>query len=325
MLIKSADDKTKRLRLLEQLQASPLLDARQRQWLKDEYWAVRNGIEGEKDAAHYIDRHFIDSQNHVILHDLRLVDEGQVAQIDHLIIGRAFVFYLLETKTYRGNILINDLGEFTADYGHGKRYGVPSPIEQSKRHEAILLRVLDRLSISGRTHGRPLIKHAVLIHPKGIITRPAQKAFDTSDVIKADQFGSWREAFVEKKMGVGTTLALALNLRNLETIVEWGRMLKRQHRPLDLLDLPDFMQPRQPAPPKPATDVRKATEGASEPTKNRHMQGSRQSDDVEPKKRLICATCGAKISFPEGKFCWNNPERFGGLQYCRVHQADFPT
>ncbi|WP_088287324.1 hypothetical protein [Ideonella sp. A 288] len=33
------------------------------------------------------------------------------------------------------------------------------------------------------------------------------------------------------------------------------------------------------------------------------------------------STCGAKLSFAEGKFCWNNEARFGGLQYCREHQA----
>ncbi|WP_079419670.1 nuclease-related domain-containing protein [Thiomonas intermedia] len=326
MLIKSADDKTKRLRLLEDLQASPLLDAKQRQWLKDEYWAVRNGIDGENDAAHYIDRNFINSQNHVILHDLRLVDDGQVAQIDHLIIGRAFIFYLLETKNYRGNILINDHGEFTVDYGRGQRYGIPSPIEQSKRHEAILLRVLDRLGISGRTQEKPMIKHAVLIHPKGIITRPDPKAFDTGDVIKADQFGSWRDAFVEKKLGVGATLALALNLRSLETIAEWGRMLKRQHRPRDLLDLPEFMRPREAAARGFLPTERQIVNTPPARAKNQHVQDdSPQSDGAEPKKRLICATCGAKLSFPEGKFCWNNPGRFGGLQYCRTHQADFPA
>ena len=40
-------------------------------------------------------------------------------------------------------------------------------------------------------------------------------------------------------------------------------------------------------------------------------------------KKLVCATCGAKISFDEGRFCWNQERRFGGLQYCRTHQADF--
>ena len=42
---------------------------------------------------------------------------------------------------------------------------------------------------------------------------------------------------------------------------------------------------------------------------------------AEPTRRLVCARCAVKISFPEGKFCWNNAQRFGGLAYCREHQA----
>lgn len=319
MLIKSADDKSKRLRLLEDLQASPLLNNQQREWLKKEYWNVRNGIEGERDAAHYIDRHFHDGENHVVLHDLRLIDDGEVAQIDHLVIGRAFIFYLLETKCYRGDLLINDRGEFTVDYGKGGRYGVPSPIEQSRRHEAVLLRVLERLGITGRVQGRPIIKHAVLIHPKGIITRPDPERFDTRDVIKADQFGSWRDQFVDKGLGVGMVLTAMFNLRSLDTIVEWGRMLKRQHRPDDLLSLPEFLQPRTPAASDPAHS---AADRRSTPAPT--AQTARTGDPGGQKKRLICAACGVKITFPEGKFCWNNPGRFGGQQYCRTHQNDFP-
>lgn len=33
--------------------------------------------------------------------------------------------------------------------------------------------------------------------------------------------------------------------------------------------------------------------------------------------------CREKIGHPEGKFCWNNARRFGGLQYCREHQVLF--
>lgn len=46
MLIKTADDKQRRLRLLEELQRSPLLDARQRNWLQDEDVCPAVGIEG---------------------------------------------------------------------------------------------------------------------------------------------------------------------------------------------------------------------------------------------------------------------------------------
>jgi hypothetical protein len=51
VLIKSADDKSKRLALLEDLQKSPLLDRRQRDWLRDEQFRLKRGIAGERDAA----------------------------------------------------------------------------------------------------------------------------------------------------------------------------------------------------------------------------------------------------------------------------------
>jgi hypothetical protein len=45
--------------------------------------------------------------------------------------------------------------------------------------------------------------------------------------------------------------------------------------------------------------------------------------DASLAKKLICAQCREKISFPEGKFGWNHVKRFGGLQYCREHQGLF--
>jgi hypothetical protein len=128
MLIKSADDKSKRLRLLEDLQDSPVLDTRQREWLKDELWRVKKGIEGERDAAFHIDSLLRDGENHAVLHDLRIQVGEDSAQIDHLVINRAGHFILIETKCFAGNVAINDAGEFTVTYGSGKRFGVPSPL-----------------------------------------------------------------------------------------------------------------------------------------------------------------------------------------------------
>ncbi len=52
MLIKSADDKSKRLKLLEQLQDLAVLDSRQREWLSKQLHSQRTGMAGERDAAH---------------------------------------------------------------------------------------------------------------------------------------------------------------------------------------------------------------------------------------------------------------------------------
>ena len=243
MLVKSADDKSKRLALLEELQQSKLVDPNQKKWLREELMRQKKGMQGERDSAHYLDLYFKDAKNHVLLHDLRFVVDGDVAQIDHMIINRAFQIYLLETKNYAGNLVINGHGEFTVEYDDG-RYGIPSPIEQSLRHERILGKLLEKLDIVGRTQKQPEFHHVVMMHPKAIITRPPSKTFDSSNVIKADQFPTWHQGFVEK-LGVGAALGAMLNLRNLDTIKEWGEKLVRQHRPADLLALPDFMRPKE--------------------------------------------------------------------------------
>ena len=129
MLIKTADDKQRRLRLLEELQSSPLLDVRQRDWLADERTRCQRGHQGEREAAHYIDHWKKDSEHHAVLHDLRFVVDGETAQIDHLVMGRALHFYLFETKCFGGDVQINEQGEWSVAYASGRRYGVPSPLE----------------------------------------------------------------------------------------------------------------------------------------------------------------------------------------------------
>lgn len=241
MLLKSADDKSKRLALLENLQRSNILDAYQKNWLRDELMQFKKGLHGERESAHYLDNYLKDDENRVVLHDLRFVIDGEVTQIDHLIMSRGAKMYLLETKNYACNLVINEHGEFTAEYEHS-RFGIPSPIEQSQRHERVFCKLLERLDIVGRTQKMPNIHHVVMLHPKAIIQRPESKSFDTSNVIKADQFPSWHKSFTSK-MGIGASLKTAMNMRSLDKIKEWGEKLKRQHRPADLLALPDFMLP----------------------------------------------------------------------------------
>lgn len=242
MLLKSADDKSKRLALLEDLQRSQVLDSFQKQWLHDELIRLKKGIEGERESARYIDEHFKEGENHVILHDLRFVVEGEVTQIDHLIL-RASSIYLLETKNYACNLVINAHGEFTAEHESG-RLSITSPLEQSVRHERVLCKLFERLDIVGRTQKLPDFYHIVMVHPKATIERPAAKAFDTSNIIQADQLAAWHKGFVHQ-ISVGTLLKSALNMRSLDTLKEWGKKLMRQHRPADLFALPDFMRPGQ--------------------------------------------------------------------------------
>ena len=110
MALKSADDKSKRLVLLEELQRSPALDLSQKKWLREELMRTKKGIQGERESAHYLDHYFSGTQNNVLLHDLRFVIDGEVTQIDHLILNRMGSVYLLETKNYACNLVINERG-----------------------------------------------------------------------------------------------------------------------------------------------------------------------------------------------------------------------
>jgi len=299
MLIKSPDDKKKRLRLLEELRSSDRLDGRQKEWLRDEYWRLKPGDSGERDAAHYLDMSFSESKNHAVLHDLRLEADGQIAQIDHLIVNRMLYFYLLETKTYKGSLHINEQGEFMAEYSGERRYGIESPLEQSRRHETVLKKVLERLGITGRAGTEPTFIHVVMVHPKAIIHRPPTDKFDTSMVIKADQFATWHAKFVDK-LGIASMLPGVVNLRGRNTVMEWGEQLKGEHRPSNALDLPDFMRPKVIVP------------------TSRHASPAPAKNDARP----ACATCGKPLTPRVAKFCLDKSEWFGGKLYCYDHQAD---
>ena len=311
MLIKSADDKSKRLRLLDELQKSDRLDDRQKKWLREEYWRLAPGVAGEQDAAHYLDTTFASAKNSSLLHDLRLEADGQVAQIDHLIISRTFTFFLLETKSFNGSLHVNEQGEFTVEYGENRCYGIESPLEQSRRHELVLRKVLDRLGIAGRIGTEPTFEHVVLVHPKAVIHRPPAKVVDSSMIIKADQFLTWLNRYIDGR-GVIGTLAWAVNFRGRETVKEWGERLKAEHRPTNPLDLPPFMKPKAPAPTVRAPAPSRAAESPTKPA-----APTRAKDRAAP----TCVTCGTPLTAAVVKYCQDNATWFGGKLYCFKHQA----
>lgn len=322
MILKTADDKSSQIAQLENWLADPTLNGPQKQWLTDELFRLRVGIQGERDAAFYLDSHFKDSENHVVIHDLRLEIDGDVAQIDHLVFFRAGGLYLFETKNYNGSLLINDHGEFTADYGR-VRYGIPSPIEQSRRHERVLHKLFDRLDIGARTRRQLTMHHLVLLHPKAIIKRPSEKVFNTHNVIKADQFPEWHKKFADKTIGPLELVSLLANMRSQNTLKEWGEKLIRQHRPAPLKQLPSHLFAAKQPVTTPALSEPPSVDPTSPALPGDSMPAIVPANKAHLAKKLVCAECGGKISFAEGKFCWGNQRRFGGMQYCREHQAMF--
>lgn len=273
---------------------------------------LRNGIAGERDAAHYIDNHYKDRSTHAVIHDLRIQVGGEIAQIDHLIISRGMHFYLLETKSFNGNLVINDHGEFSVKYANAAVFGIPSPLEQSRRHANVLARLLTELKIKNRTGNAFQFHNIVLVHPKAGISRPAQ--FDTSQVIKADSFATWHEKF-QNKLTFLQAISAIFDMRKVQSLKETAEKLAQRHQPSDPLELPEFMALTIP--------TRSPTQGARQVIEPLPQLSLSDASRVDQKKRLTCSTCGVKITYPEGQFCWNNERRFGGKQYCRTHQRAF--
>jgi hypothetical protein len=154
----------------------------------------------------------------------------------------------------------------------------------------VLAKLLERLEIGGRFGTELRFHHLVMLHPKAIIQRPDPKRYDTTHVIKADQFSEWRERYVDAAFSGLGALGIALNFRASETVKEWGEKIARQHRPDDLLALPEFMRPKVGLSPAPAS----SPSPALAPSANTEAAGASEA----PAKRLICAPAARRSAFP---------------------------
>lgn len=226
MICKDADSKDGALALLQDLLSkaapdkAPLIDRELR--------TVRAGIKGEQESAYLIDFHLRDSKNTAVIHDLRLVlDDGRVAQIDHLLIHRTYRFFILETKHFSHGVKITDEGEFLRWNDWKKTYeGMPSPLEQNVRHAAVLHKALLSTGMP-----EPSIESLILVAPGARIDRP--KRFDTSKVVKADQF----MVALEKTLEAGSFMTVVGGLMKIaisDSVGEIARKLIALHRPISV-------------------------------------------------------------------------------------------
>ncbi len=239
MLIKPAEDKKPRRLLLEAVQQRERLDARQRNWLCAERWRVAEP-EAEEDEAGRCLAVFEASDNHAVLHDLRLESDGEVAEIDHLLIDRTLTFFVIDSHAYRASLHISPYGEFWGEYPGTRRFVIESPLARCGRNAALLGRVLARLGIVGRMRTRPACVPLVIAHPRATVTRPDPEAFDARRIIHADRFAAWHERFVSR-LDPRALFHGAVNAHPADAVRQWGLAIAAGHRPADPLHLPDFI------------------------------------------------------------------------------------
>lgn len=323
MLIKAADDKTKDIETLKALAARPDASADIRKKIEQEIRNIHSGIKGEAEAAYEIEFYYGASNNWMALHDLRLECEGRVAQIDHLLINRFLEIYVCESKRFAEGIAVNEQGEFAAFYG-GKAYGVPSPVEQNKRHMAVLESVFKsgqvvppkRLGITLS----PTLNGLVLVSKNARISRPKAKIEGIDSIIKNDQL----KTRIDKEIDSNNSPLLAVRLIGQDTLEDFARRLASAHKSASF-DWPARFGLSTTAPEPIKTPVR--AEPATKKPLNPVDWGNTPAPTYEvgeKKSKLACATCGNIVAYNIAKFCWFNKLRFGGNVYCMDCQKAIP-
>lgn len=227
-----------------------------------EFLAIRRGEAQEKDAAYHLDFRFRDTRNWMVIHDLRLEINGRVARIDHVLINRFLEVYVLESKYFRGNVVINEHGEFTVWYGK-RAFGIPSPIEQNRRHVAVMRDFLDGLPLPTLMGVRKeaLIKPFVLVSPNATIRRPLGTHDVFDDIVKCDAFVSRIESEIDAASPLYALKAVA-RMVSQDDLYAIGRLMVLAHEPITFDHAAKFGL--EPSPSNPIQDAPRA-QGAPVP------------------------------------------------------------
>ncbi len=225
MLLKEIDSKVEEINQLKKL-LKESNNPKQKSLIKTDLTRVENGYKAEKENAYYLDFGFKDNKHNVLLHDIRIEYNGQVAQIDHIIINR-FGIETLESKSQGGKLTIKNDGSLDVEYGK-KIETFPNPIEQNNRHIEVLKKFLKEtmeLSSNHKLFGIP-ISSMVLINPKTTISnQKLPKGF-----ARADSFRTERIKNIDK-MGAIEVFKSIGGVMNFKRVEEIANFLIKSHKP----------------------------------------------------------------------------------------------
>lgn len=102
---------------------------------------IQAGNKQESDVAFYLRRAYGDREDVIVLNDLRVSHNGEVAQVDHFIIW-TYGFIIIESKSIHGHVKVNKHGEWTRSYKN-TWYGIPSPLRQADLQAKLLKGLLN--------------------------------------------------------------------------------------------------------------------------------------------------------------------------------------
>jgi len=114
---------------------------------------AKAGQKQEQDVAFFLRRAFKDHKQVYVINDFKFTHNDETAQIDHLIVY-TYGFVLIESKSIKGEVKVNGLGEWTRSLSN-KWSGMASPIKQVELQQKLLREILhaNRESILGKLLG----------------------------------------------------------------------------------------------------------------------------------------------------------------------------
>ncbi|PCJ21807.1 MAG: hypothetical protein COB04_02485 [Gammaproteobacteria bacterium] len=203
---------------------------------------LKAGIEQEQDVAFYLRREFKNRDDVIVLNDLRLIHDDEVAQIDHLVVTK-LGFCLIESKSIRAQVFINQQGEWSRKYG-SKLTGIKSPIQQVELQQKLLLALLsDHVGeMLGKLFG--LLRKGVArrkwtsicaVSSDAVINRKYLPNDLSERVIKSEFVAGWVDKNMTHGQGYGATYKKYTSGEALFSDVELksiGDFLLDRHRPI---------------------------------------------------------------------------------------------
>lgn len=134
--LKDYSDFDKNIKLLKEIKSKyPFLNN-----IDKDIKLLEKGLYGEEEIKYELKN---TNLGMYVLHDVNLGYNDLNAQIDFIIITKAYV-YLVECKNLIGNITINENGEFRREYFYNNKKiieGIYSPFNQAMRHKEILRKI----------------------------------------------------------------------------------------------------------------------------------------------------------------------------------------
>ena len=176
---------------------------------------IRAGEDAEKQMAFYLQRAFAKKNDCFVLNDLRIVHNGDTAQVDHVIVTE-FGLFIIESKSVHGKIIVNKRNEWSRTYNK-EIEGMPSPVLQAEAQGNILkdlLRSNDKKLLGKLLFGKIQkgFKYCqifiyVAISDTGIIDREENVA----ELFKADQISKFILSELETLKKKYSVLSLSMD------------------------------------------------------------------------------------------------------------------